>query len=127
MQLADCEAILVTQSEHGMTLVPRRGEVVHVPAHPVKVRDVSGAGDTAVATYVYDESETYHGHAERYGSVVLLAHNFFDFRCRHWSNCNHFSVFTPCRFRRYLVQDHYSTGCKRSTLWDVSNSSPQRI
>src|SRR6202163_2820201 len=49
MQLADCEAMLVTQSEHGMTLVPRNGEVVHVPAHPVKVRDVSGAGDTVAA------------------------------------------------------------------------------
>jgi D-beta-D-heptose 7-phosphate kinase/D-beta-D-heptose 1-phosphate adenosyltransferase len=32
-----------------MTLVPRKGEVVHVPAHPVKVRDVSGAGDTVAA------------------------------------------------------------------------------
>ncbi len=49
MQLADCEAMLVTQSEHGMTLVPRTGEVVHIPAHPVKVRDVSGAGDTVAA------------------------------------------------------------------------------
>ena len=49
MQLADCEAMLVTQSEHGMTLVPRKGEVVHIPAHPVKVRDVSGAGDTVAA------------------------------------------------------------------------------
>src|SRR6202790_1263247 len=49
MQLADCEAMLVTQSEQGMTLVPRNGEVVHVPAHPVKVRDVSGAGDTVAA------------------------------------------------------------------------------
>src|SRR5712671_5074263 len=49
MQLADCEAMLVTQSEHGMTLVPRRGEAIHVPAHPVKVRDVSGAGDTVAA------------------------------------------------------------------------------
>src|SRR6202140_2520931 len=49
MRLADCEAMLVTQSEHGMTLVPRNGEVVHVPAHPVKVRDVSGAGDTVAA------------------------------------------------------------------------------
>ena len=49
MQLADCEAMLVTQSEHGMTLVPRKGEPIHVPAHPVKVRDVSGAGDTVVA------------------------------------------------------------------------------
>lgn len=50
MQLADCEAMLVTQSEHGMTLVPRDGDAVHVPAHPVKVRDVSGAGDTVAAT-----------------------------------------------------------------------------
>jgi D-beta-D-heptose 7-phosphate kinase / D-beta-D-heptose 1-phosphate adenosyltransferase len=49
MQLADCEAILVTQSEHGMTLVPHHGEAIHVPAHPVKVRDVSGAGDTVAA------------------------------------------------------------------------------
>src|SRR3954471_6721977 len=49
MQLADCEAILVTQSEQGMTLVPRDGEPIHVPAYPVKVRDVSGAGDTVVA------------------------------------------------------------------------------
>src|SRR3954468_20772836 len=29
MLLADCEAMLVTQSEHGMTLVPRRGEAIH--------------------------------------------------------------------------------------------------
>jgi len=49
MRLADCEAILVTQGEHGMTLVPRSGEAIHVPAFPVKVRDVSGAGDTVAA------------------------------------------------------------------------------
>lgn len=45
----DCEALLVTQSEDGMTLVPRDGQAIHVPALPVKVRDVSGAGDTVVA------------------------------------------------------------------------------
>src|SRR6202040_3945111 len=49
MQLADCQAMLVTQSDHGMTLVPRSGEAIHVPAHPGKVRDVSGAGDTVAA------------------------------------------------------------------------------
>ncbi|CCE08981.1 putative bifunctional protein RfaE (Involved in ADP-L-glycero-D-manno-heptose synthesis); kinase (N-terminal); sugar nucleotide transferase (C-terminal) [Bradyrhizobium sp. STM 3843] len=49
IRLADSEAILVTQSERGMTLVPREGAPVHVPAYPVKVRDVSGAGDTVVA------------------------------------------------------------------------------
>src|SRR5712675_237270 len=49
MVLADCEAMLVTQSEHGMTLVVRGGASIHVPALPVKVRDVSGAGDTVAA------------------------------------------------------------------------------
>jgi D-beta-D-heptose 7-phosphate kinase/D-beta-D-heptose 1-phosphate adenosyltransferase len=49
MVAADCAALLVTQSERGMTLVPRQGEAIHVPAHPVKVRDVSGAGDTVAA------------------------------------------------------------------------------
>src|SRR3954471_8221749 len=49
MLLADCDAMLVTLSEHGMILMPRNGEVIHVPGHPVKVRDVSGAGDTAAA------------------------------------------------------------------------------
>ena len=49
MQIADCDAVLVTQSEHGMTLVARGAAPVHVPGHPVKVRDVSGAGDTVAA------------------------------------------------------------------------------
>ncbi|MGB5904641.1 MAG: D-glycero-beta-D-manno-heptose-7-phosphate kinase [Xanthobacteraceae bacterium] len=49
LHLAECDALLVTQSERGMTLVPRSGEAIHVPAHQVKVRDVSGAGDTVAA------------------------------------------------------------------------------
>jgi D-beta-D-heptose 7-phosphate kinase/D-beta-D-heptose 1-phosphate adenosyltransferase len=42
-------AVLVTRSEAGMSLVPANGEPVHVAAYPVRVRDVSGAGDTVVA------------------------------------------------------------------------------
>jgi D-beta-D-heptose 7-phosphate kinase/D-beta-D-heptose 1-phosphate adenosyltransferase len=42
------QAVLVTRSEDGMTLVGK-GAPVHVPAYPVRVRDVSGAGDTVVA------------------------------------------------------------------------------
>ena len=42
------KAALVTRSEDGMTLVTD-GAPVHVPAYPVRVRDVSGAGDTVVA------------------------------------------------------------------------------
>ncbi len=45
------EAVLVTRSEDGMFLhVGKGAEPVHMPAYPVKVRDVSGAGDTVVAT-----------------------------------------------------------------------------
>jgi D-beta-D-heptose 7-phosphate kinase/D-beta-D-heptose 1-phosphate adenosyltransferase len=42
-------AVLVTRSEDGMTLHVEGHAPVHVPAYPVKVRDVSGAGDTVVA------------------------------------------------------------------------------
>jgi D-beta-D-heptose 7-phosphate kinase/D-beta-D-heptose 1-phosphate adenosyltransferase len=49
--LADHEfgAVLVTRSEDGMTLVTA-DEVVHYPAEAKEVFDVSGAGDTVVAT-----------------------------------------------------------------------------
>jgi D-beta-D-heptose 7-phosphate kinase / D-beta-D-heptose 1-phosphate adenosyltransferase len=48
-QTLACKAVLVTRSEEGMTL-HATGEVpVHIPAYPVKVRDVSGAGDTVAA------------------------------------------------------------------------------
>ncbi len=43
------QAVLVTLSEGGMLLHERGAQAVHVPAYPVAVRDVSGAGDTVVA------------------------------------------------------------------------------
>ncbi|HWW47660.1 MAG TPA: D-glycero-beta-D-manno-heptose-7-phosphate kinase [Xanthobacteraceae bacterium] len=46
---AEFEAVLITRSEQGATLVSRDGSHVHAPAFPVRVRDVSGAGDTIVA------------------------------------------------------------------------------
>jgi D-beta-D-heptose 7-phosphate kinase/D-beta-D-heptose 1-phosphate adenosyltransferase len=42
------KAVLVTRSEDGMTLV-EQGHAIHIPAYPVRVRDVSGAGDTVMA------------------------------------------------------------------------------
>ena len=42
------KAVLVTRSEAGMTLVGE-GTAIHIPAYAVRVRDVSGAGDTVVA------------------------------------------------------------------------------
>ena len=44
-----CDAVLVTRSEEGMTLQVAGETAVHIPAYPVKVRDVSGAGDTVAA------------------------------------------------------------------------------
>ena len=43
------QAVLVTRSEAGMSLIPAKGEPVHLAAYSVKVRDVSGAGDTVAA------------------------------------------------------------------------------
>ncbi len=47
-KLLDAKAVLVTRSEAGMTLAAG-GPPVHVTAYPVRVKDVSGAGDTVVA------------------------------------------------------------------------------
>jgi D-beta-D-heptose 7-phosphate kinase/D-beta-D-heptose 1-phosphate adenosyltransferase len=48
-RIVGSDAVLVTRSEQGMTFLPAGGAPLHVPAHAVKVRDVSGAGDTVVA------------------------------------------------------------------------------
>jgi D-beta-D-heptose 7-phosphate kinase/D-beta-D-heptose 1-phosphate adenosyltransferase len=46
---SEADAILVTRSEHGMTLVEAGGEATTVPARAREVFDVSGAGDTVIA------------------------------------------------------------------------------
>jgi D-beta-D-heptose 7-phosphate kinase/D-beta-D-heptose 1-phosphate adenosyltransferase len=43
-------AIVVTLGAHGMLAVPREGDAVHVPAQRREVYDVTGAGDTVLAT-----------------------------------------------------------------------------
>jgi len=48
-RIVDSEAVLVTRSEEGMTLHAEGHAPLHIPAYPVKVRDVSGAGDTVAA------------------------------------------------------------------------------
>lgn len=42
--------VLVTRGEHGMTLVDALGLVTHIAAETQEVFDVSGAGDTVIAT-----------------------------------------------------------------------------
>jgi D-beta-D-heptose 7-phosphate kinase/D-beta-D-heptose 1-phosphate adenosyltransferase len=44
------ENVLVTRSQDGMSLVSDKGTVFHLPAEAREVFDVSGAGDTVVAT-----------------------------------------------------------------------------
>jgi len=48
-RIVEADAVLVTRSEEGMTLHVEGRAPLHIPAYPVKVRDVSGAGDTVAA------------------------------------------------------------------------------
>jgi rfaE bifunctional protein kinase chain/domain len=45
-----CEAVLITRGEEGMSLFQGNGDVIHVPTVAQQVYDVTGAGDTVVAT-----------------------------------------------------------------------------
>lgn len=46
----DLSALLVTRSEHGMTLIESDGGIMHLPTRAREVYDVTGAGDTVVST-----------------------------------------------------------------------------
>ncbi len=46
----NAENILLTRSEKGMSLIEKNGNVSHVPTKARNVADVSGAGDTVIAT-----------------------------------------------------------------------------
>ncbi|MRI31954.1 bifunctional heptose 7-phosphate kinase/heptose 1-phosphate adenyltransferase [Endozoicomonas sp. OPT23] len=46
----DLEALLITRSEHGMTLIRKDAPELHLPARAREVFDVTGAGDTVIST-----------------------------------------------------------------------------
>ncbi len=46
----DLESLLVTRGEHGMSLFEKGKEALHIPTHAREVFDVTGAGDTVIAT-----------------------------------------------------------------------------
>lgn len=46
----DFKAILVTRGEKGMTLLTKAGDEFHIPTRAREVYDVTGAGDTVIAT-----------------------------------------------------------------------------
>jgi D-beta-D-heptose 7-phosphate kinase/D-beta-D-heptose 1-phosphate adenosyltransferase len=45
----ELEALLITRGEHGMTLLSRNQEPLHLPTHAREVFDVTGAGDTVIS------------------------------------------------------------------------------
>jgi D-beta-D-heptose 7-phosphate kinase / D-beta-D-heptose 1-phosphate adenosyltransferase len=47
--VAECQAILVTRGEEGMSLFARRAEGVHIQTDVREVFDVTGAGDTVIS------------------------------------------------------------------------------
>ena len=42
--------VLITQGDEGMTLFPKGGVFEHLPTRALEVYDVTGAGDTVIAT-----------------------------------------------------------------------------
>jgi len=45
----DLESLLVTRGEHGMTLLSKAEQPIHLPTHAREVFDVTGAGDTVIS------------------------------------------------------------------------------
>jgi D-beta-D-heptose 7-phosphate kinase / D-beta-D-heptose 1-phosphate adenosyltransferase len=50
LQQGVCEALVVTRGKEGMSVISSDGSVVHLPTEVRQVYDVSGAGDTVIAT-----------------------------------------------------------------------------
>ena len=50
LSLLGCRAVLVTRGEHGMSLLERGRPPLHVPTAAREVFDVTGAGDSVIAT-----------------------------------------------------------------------------
>ncbi|MFA5410559.1 MAG: D-glycero-beta-D-manno-heptose-7-phosphate kinase [Candidatus Omnitrophota bacterium] len=51
MQYLNLDSLLVTLGEQGMRLFDRSGRITHIPTVAQEVFDVSGAGDTVIATF----------------------------------------------------------------------------
>lgn len=50
LEKLNAKHILITRSENGMSLISRDGNIFHIPTIAKKIADVSGAGDTVIAT-----------------------------------------------------------------------------
>ena len=50
LQQYDVQALLVTKGAKGMSLISKENSAIHLPTHADEVYDVTGAGDTVIAT-----------------------------------------------------------------------------
>ncbi len=50
-ELLDCRHVLITRGENGMTLLEESGLMTNIPTTAREVYDVTGAGDTVIATF----------------------------------------------------------------------------
>ncbi len=53
LSLLNCEAVLITRGARGMALIEKNNQSTFVETRARKVADVSGAGDTVIATLTY--------------------------------------------------------------------------
>jgi D-beta-D-heptose 7-phosphate kinase/D-beta-D-heptose 1-phosphate adenosyltransferase len=51
LELTAAEAILITRGDRGLSVISRSNPALHLPTHARAVFDVSGAGDTVLATF----------------------------------------------------------------------------
>jgi len=49
-ELIGCKNVLITRGEHGMSMLDAEGDMTHIPTVAREVYDVTGAGDTVIAT-----------------------------------------------------------------------------
>lgn len=50
IQRLECQNVLITLGSKGMMLINKNNDTIHIPAKAKRVADVSGAGDTVIAT-----------------------------------------------------------------------------
>jgi D-beta-D-heptose 7-phosphate kinase/D-beta-D-heptose 1-phosphate adenosyltransferase len=50
IEINDLQALLITRSENGMSLIQKGKKPIHIPTKAKEVFDVTGAGDTVIAT-----------------------------------------------------------------------------
>ncbi|MBI5206788.1 MAG: D-glycero-beta-D-manno-heptose-7-phosphate kinase [Candidatus Firestonebacteria bacterium] len=52
IQELECDSLLITQGENGMTLFEKNNKYTHIPTVAKQVYDVTGAGDTVISAFI---------------------------------------------------------------------------